>query len=100
MIREAVWTVRHAEHQLRHGVKAWPGQLRAWGRFWRSVREYQRLAPSEGQIKWKHLIPCLGDDCAETAVDPIYFYQDAWAFERVVQQRPKRHFDVGSHHKY
>jgi SAM-dependent methyltransferase len=36
----------------------------------------------------------------ETLIEPIYFYQDTWAFEKIVQQRPKHHIDVGSHHKY
>ncbi len=32
-------------------------------------------------------------------IEPIYYYQDAWAFERILAHRPAQHIDVGSHHK-
>jgi SAM-dependent methyltransferase len=46
------------------------------------------------------LYPCIWDLTSETPVDPVYFYQDAWAFSRIAQLRPSWHLDVGSHHKY
>jgi SAM-dependent methyltransferase len=36
----------------------------------------------------------------QTPIEPIYFYQDAWGFEKIVSQRPEFHVDVGSHHKF
>src|SRR5512141_2733574 len=99
MIRELIWTIRHWEHNARHGIRAWPQSLSTWSRFWRSYRQYRRMAPSDAQPKWKHLLPCLGEDTGQTAVDPIYFYQDAWAFDHIVRQAPPNHIDVGSHHK-
>jgi SAM-dependent methyltransferase len=38
----------------------------------------------------------LGNDTEETPIEPTYFYQDSWAFERIVQQKPACHVDVGS----
>jgi SAM-dependent methyltransferase len=52
------------------------------------------------QPKLEYLYPCLGDDTGETPIEPIYFYQDTWAFEKIIQQHPKSHVDVGSHHKF
>jgi SAM-dependent methyltransferase len=48
----------------------------------------------------EHLYPCLGDDTGETPIEPTYFYQDTWAFEKIVQQHPQSHVDVGSHHMF
>lgn len=48
----------------------------------------------------KYLYPCIGDDTAETPIEPTYFYQDTWAFERIVQQKPANHIDIGSNHKF
>lgn len=94
------WSLRAARNHLR----IMPRQVRessaAWRRFWRSYRTYQRLAPADRRAQPRFLIPCFGDDTAETQIEPVYFYQDAWAFEKIVQQSPLEHIDVGSHHKF
>lgn len=74
--------------------------LASWKRFWQSYYRYRQIAPPGAQVPLEYLYPCPGDDTAETHLDPIYFYQDAWAFEKIVEQRPERHVDVGSHHKF
>jgi SAM-dependent methyltransferase len=33
-------------------------------------------------------------------IEPIYFYQDTWAFERILLKKPYQHVDIGSHHKF
>jgi SAM-dependent methyltransferase len=85
---------------MRKLIPEWRKDWNAWKRFWRSYREYKRISPPSLQPSLDHLYPCLGDDSAETQIEPIYFYQDAWAFERIIQQRPESHVDVGSHHKF
>ena len=72
----------------------------AWIHFWRSFFTFKRLAPQEKQPYLMDISPFIFDATHETAVDPVYFYQDAWAFEKIVQLRPAWHVDVGSHHKY
>jgi len=76
-----------------------PRNLAAWLRFWRSYHDYRRLAGADA-VSLRHLYPCLGDDTGETPVEPTYFFQDAWAFEQIVGQRPVEHVDVGSHYKF
>lgn len=71
-----------------------------WFRFWRSYHHYTKLTSSGRAPKPENLYPCLGDDTGETPVDPVYFYQDAWAFRKIVQGQPTWHMDVGSHHKF
>jgi SAM-dependent methyltransferase len=46
------------------------------------------------------LYPCLDDWTTTTIIEPTYFYQDSWAFERIVLENPSQHVDIGSHHKY
>ena len=48
----------------------------------------------------RFLFPCLDDATGTTPVDPSYYFQDAWGFEKIVQAGPDRHVDVGSHHKF
>jgi hypothetical protein len=100
MIREIHSTVRQLRRSVRDAFKAIPSSFRQWSRFWQSYRQYEALASAEAKPKPRFLFPCLGDDTAETEIEPIYFYQDSWAFEKIVQQRPAWHVDVGSHHKF
>ena len=72
----------------------------AWKRYWHCYREYKRLAPSHMQQALALLYPCIGEDAVETPMDPVYFYQDTWAFERILSHRPLAHVDIGSHHKF
>jgi SAM-dependent methyltransferase len=73
---------------------------RAWRRFWESYRGYRALAPPDRLPSGRLLYPCPGEDGPRTEIEPTYFYQDSWAFERIVRRRPDWHVDVGSHHKY
>jgi len=100
MIQEASWMLRYAGRSLRDTVRAWPRGLAGWKKFWASYLQYTRMAPSDRQPLVGFLYPCLGDDTAETPIEPTYFYQDAWAFEKIVRNRPVRHVDVGSHYKF
>ncbi len=40
--------------------------------------------------------PQIHDRTATTKVDPHYFYQGYWAFERILSRKPEEHYDVGS----
>jgi len=102
MFAEIKWMLGYQIAALRRGITTWRKDVSSWGRFWRSYKEYMRLTTTHPHIQpaldW--LYPCIGDDIGETPIEPIYFYQDAWAFERIVQRRPSAHVDVGSHHKF
>jgi len=100
MIQEARWMLRYTLRSLRKNIRLWRRDLAAWWRFWSNYQRYKRLAPPDKQPSLAHLYPCLGDDTEEIPIEPIYFYQDAWAFEKIVNHRPAFHVDVGSHHKF
>lgn len=74
--------------------------LRAWRRFWRSLEAYRALAPADAQPQMSDLWPCVRDATAHTPIEPIYFHQNAWGFERIVRNRPAEHVDIASHHAF
>jgi SAM-dependent methyltransferase len=100
MILEAFWMLRHATGTAVRSVRSWPKSLSAWWRFWKRYASYTRMAAPDAQCPVKNLSPILGEDRGHTSVEPIYFYQDAWAFERIVADRPDFHVDIGSHHRF
>jgi SAM-dependent methyltransferase len=103
MIREAFWMLQHpVRYRLspRRILSSLRKDFSAWTRFWKSYQHYQQFELSNSESLLNHLFPCLGDDTKETLIEPTYFYQDAWAFEKIVQHRPSQHIDVGSHHKF
>lgn len=100
MNRETFWTLRYKAHTLRQQLFLLRRELVAWRKFWKSYRQYQQLVPQDQQLLLQNLYPCLDDDTGQTNIEPTYFYQDAWAFQKIVERRPASHVDVGSHHKF
>ncbi|MCP1381210.1 class I SAM-dependent methyltransferase [Runella salmonicolor] len=68
-------------------------------RFESDFELYNTLATVEAKAKKEYLYPCLYDATSETYIEPMYFYQDAWAFERILLNNPNEHIDIGSSHK-
>ncbi len=102
MMRELIWMLKNLSESLsiRKHVQSWCKDIEAWQRFWIAYRNYNRLATPLEKPEIGYLYPCLGEDTAETPVEPIYFYQDSWAFAKIVTNAPRVHVDVGSHHKF
>jgi SAM-dependent methyltransferase len=102
MIKEAVWMLRQAKSDLSPFKKmsVWKQDVSGWKRFWDSYNQYNKLAATESKSEIDCFYPCIGDDTTETAIEPTYFYQDAWAFERIVKTNPTYHIDIGSQNKF
>jgi len=100
MVAEYFWRVRYHLHLLYQKILDFQKNLGGWKRFWTSYHGYKNIARPSVQPQFEHLYPCLGDDAGETPLEPIYFYQDTLAFEKIVQQQPKSLIDVGSQHKF
>lgn len=102
MIRYIFCMLRHYArlHGLRHPLSLSRAEVRSWKRFWQSYRSYNELAEENNKADLAYLHPCLGDDTTETVIEPIYYYQDWWAFRRILNGCPNHHVDVGSHHKF
>jgi SAM-dependent methyltransferase len=101
-MQETLWMLKHIKHSfsLRQYLSNLKEKFLSWQKFWKHYHHYQKISPEGQQARLKYLHPCLGDDTAETAIEPIYFYQDTWAFEKIIRSAPSHHIDVGSHHKF
>ncbi|MEM6468418.1 MAG: DUF268 domain-containing protein [Planctomycetota bacterium] len=98
-MRDSLATVRlllKAElRAFRNYLREVPTKFRNWRQYARDLKEYQAI----GKEETYRLFPCIMDRTSSTRIEPIYYFQDAWAFERIVKLAPTRHVDVGSHHK-
>ncbi len=68
-------------------------------RFWQEYSTYCRLAPAGALPEENYFLPCMTDATDTTPIEPGYYFQDAWAFEKIIKARPALHVDIGSHHK-
>jgi SAM-dependent methyltransferase len=95
------WTARYILRSLRQReiTKAITSPV-AWRKFWNDYAALSSQKLSTFSPSREHMYPCLGDDSATTPIEPIYYYQDTWAFGRIVARKPASHVDIGSHHKY
>jgi len=70
------------------GLSKYPGYLK-------DLFIYRRMEGAEF-IRLSDTYPCLFDKTSTTRVDSHYFYQDLWAFKKIIHHNPQKHIDVGS----
>lgn len=92
------WVAGRAIRGAKAGVTRRAARVQAWRRFWRSYHAYSALPGSAAAPEL--ITPCPGEDRGLTPVEPVYFFQDAWTFEKILAAHPARHVDVGSHHRF
>ena len=63
--------------------------------FFEEFRHYSKL-PGAELITTENLYPCVHDKTQTTSFATHYFYQDIWAFKKIVEAKPNDHVDVGS----
>jgi SAM-dependent methyltransferase len=99
---ELAWMIRKITSSLSplSRLRKLRADSKAWKRFWREYRQYKAMCPPDRQPTLQNLSPFVYDNSNETPVEPIYFYQDAWAFEKIAHRNVKQHVDIGSHHKF
>lgn len=64
-------------------------------RYFKDLSAYRHMAGAE-RLALVDLYPSVDNKTATTPFDEHYFYQDAWAFERILEQKPSWHVDIGS----
>jgi SAM-dependent methyltransferase len=65
--------------------------------FVRDYRKYVSLGSNQKfRMRVRDIYPCMNDKTAITAIEPTYFFQDAWAAGKIFRIRPRHHYDVGS----
>jgi SAM-dependent methyltransferase len=72
-------------------IKVWP----RWIKYFHDWRRYRKLAGAE-QFKLIDSHPRLHDQSTYTSIDNHYYYQDIWAFQKILDVKPTLHVDVGS----
>ena len=67
-------------------------------RYFSFTADWSRYAGKQGaeKIKLLNTQPCLHDKTATTKFDRHYFYQDIWAFKKIIKSKTSQHVDVGS----
>ena len=85
---------------IRRRYKKYASDRERLSTFYKQLKHYNFIADAEHRAERRYLYPCLYDSTQETEIEPIYFYQDVWAFERIFNNRPATHVDIGSHHKF
>ena len=63
--------------------------------FFRDLFKYRSQNP-KFKVSWSNLYPVLNEKVSFTRFDPHYFFQEPWAFEKILARRPGSHVDVGS----
>ncbi len=63
--------------------------------FFSDLSRYRKL-PGAEKISFRDLFPCLDEKTATTSFDTHYFYQDVWAFRKILESGAREHVDVGS----
>lgn len=71
--------------------------LRELLHFIRDWKAYRTLPQNPSFLTTtEYLYPRLFDNTPTTRIDPVYFYQDTWCARKIFEQKPARHYDVGS----
>ena len=76
-------------------VTALPGYVRYVSQW----RRYARMLGSE-RLAVRDAHPILGEATGITGYDPHYVYQAAWAMKKIMKDKPIRHVDVASDHRF
>lgn len=69
--------------------------IKGYSRYFLDWVRYSQMDGAE-PIRFSNTCPCVTDKTAVTRFDRHYFYQDIWAFRRVLSSGVKEHVDVGS----
>lgn len=65
--------------------------------FFSDYRKYKAInTNTHFSFKTEDLFPRIYDKTATHSLDPVYFYQDNWCARKVVENKPRRHYDIGS----
>lgn len=78
----------------KHGLIATVGEFIEFSQDWRAYRKLSQNP--KYTVATGDLFPRLFDKTVTTGIDPVYFYQDTWCARKIFENKPSRHYDVGS----
>lgn len=66
-------------------------------KFYKNFYNYKKINTSSGfSLNLNNIYPCVFDNSSYTPLDPIYFFQDSWAANKIFNIKPEHHYDIGS----
>lgn len=74
--------------------------IRSVVRYIKFSKDYIYYVRRGGDLHFSNIYPCLFDRTKTTAFDPQYFYQAAWAIEKICKNKPELHVDIASDIKF
>lgn len=99
MTKALWWLTKHLSQGIVGAFASRQKRIKGWYQFWHEYYKFNQLMRQDNRFQIE-INPRVGENTPYTTIEPIYFYQDAWAFEKIVAQAPKYHIDIGSHHKF
>lgn len=77
-----------------------PKKLASLNRFFADYRAYRKLSKLTPNSAFTQntadLFPRIYDNTADHHIDPVYFFQGCWCAKKVFENKPARHYDIGS----
>lgn len=70
-----------------------------YAKFIRDVALFKQKDP-KARLLGMNLFPIVEDNSLITRVDSHYYYQQIWAFGRILKERPAHHVDIGSSYEF
>src|SRR3990167_5138438 len=64
--------------------------------YFKDFYKFKEKLNGEYKINFRYLRPFLIDKTKKTIIEPIYFFQDAWAAGKIFKDKPKVHYDIAS----
>jgi len=86
-----------ASYKATRNRTGWGKKIGGLTDYFRDLKKFRKL-PHNSSIpcETKDLYPRIYDKTANTDIDPVYFLQGTWCAKKVFDNKPSRHFDIGS----
>ncbi len=69
--------------------------------FFNDYKKYKKINKNKNfDLKTRDLYPRIYDKTTTTPLDPVYFLQNNWCTKKIFDNKPKKHFDIGSDAKF
>src|SRR3989344_5247759 len=72
-------------------------KIKLFNYFLRDYRNYKKLPHNTAyKLNTIDLFPRIYDKTKNHKLDPIYFLQNTWCAKKIFEEKPKKHYDIGS----
>ena len=76
---------------------SWIMRIKCLHSFFKDYRTFKKLSKySIYKLSTFDLFPRIYDKTGSHKIDPIYFFQGTWCARKIFEERPTKHYDIGS----